>query len=58
MNSTITTMERIAINIRLNAELRDAIQAIAKKEGIPVTKLVLISLAKQYPELNDLVLKH
>lgn len=51
-------MDRIAINIRLKPELRDAIQAIAQKEGIPVSKLILVSLAKQYPELNDLVLRH
>lgn len=58
MNSTITSMERIAINIRVSSELRDALGELARKEGMPVSKLVLVSLAKQYPELNDIVLKH
>lgn len=59
MNSTITTMEkRNQLNIRLSNELRIAIQELADKENIPVSKLVLVSLAKQYPELNDLVLRH
>lgn len=58
MNSTITNVDRIAINLRLNAELKNAIQDIARKEGLPVSKLILVSLAKQYPELNDLILKH
>ena len=56
--STITSMDRIAINLRLSAELRDALQALAKREGIPVTKLIMVALAKQYPELNDIILKH
>lgn len=59
MNSTITGMEkRNQLNIRLSNELRIAIQELADKENIPVSKLVLVSLAKQYPELNDLVLRH
>lgn len=58
MNSTITNMERIAINIRVSNELREALNDLARRENVSVSKLVLVSLAKQYPELNDLVLKH
>lgn len=58
MNSTITNMERIAINIRVSNELREALNNLARRENVSVSKLVLVSLAKQYPELNDLVLKH
>lgn len=58
MSSTITSVDRIAINLRLSAELKNAIQDIARQEGLPVSKLILVSLAKQYPELNDLILKH
>lgn len=57
-NDIIATMEKIGINIKMTPELREALQDIAKREGIPVSKVVLVSLAEKYPELVPLIIKH
>lgn len=46
------------IQLRISRELQKALQEIAKAEGVPVTRLVLKALAKQYPELVDIIIKN
>lgn len=57
-NDILVQMEKIGINIKMSPELRQALQEIAQREGLPVSKLVLTSLAEKYPELVPLILKH
>lgn len=57
-NDILVQMEKIGINIKMSPELRNALQEIAQREGLPVSKLVLTSLAEKYPELVPLILKH
>lgn len=58
MNSTITTMDKIQLNIKVTPVLKDKIQDIAQRENAPVSKIILSALANKYPELLDDILKH
>ena len=51
-------MGRIQLPIKVTPELRDKLQQIAKREGLPVSKIILTSLANKYPELTETILKH
>lgn len=57
-NGIVISMDKTAITIRMSEELRLALQEVATREGLPVSKLVLTSLAEKYPELVPLILKH
>ncbi len=58
MNSTIVSMEKIQLNIKVTPVLKDKIQDIAHRENAPVSKIILSALANKYPELLDDILKH
>lgn len=51
-------MNKTMLTIRITQELKDELQEIAAKENMPVSKVVLSALAKQYPDLLDEILKH
>lgn len=57
-NGIVISMDKTAITIRMSEELLLALQEVATREGLPVSKLVLTSLAEKYPELVPLILKH
>ena len=57
-NDILIPMDRTVINIKISGELKEALQEISEREGLPVSKLVLTSLAVKYPELVDLIIKH
>ena len=57
-NDIVISMDKTAITIRMSEELRLALQEVATREGLPVSKLVLTSLAEKYPELVPIILKH
>jgi predicted transcriptional regulator len=50
-------MEKTQMNIKLSDELKIKLQEIAKRENMPVSKIVMSSLASKYPELVDLIIK-
>ena len=50
-------MEKTQLNIKLTEELKDKLQDIARNENMPVSKIVMSSLASKYPELVDLIIK-
>lgn len=59
MNSTIVNMKKDQlIQIKITPELKQALDKLATKQQIATSRLLLIAVAKQYPELVDLVLKH
>lgn len=59
MNSTITNMKKDQlIQIKVTPELKQALEQLATEQNIATSRLLLIAVAKQYPELVDLVLKH
>lgn len=58
-NDILTTMKKEAwIQLRISKELQKALQDISQREGLPITRVVLSALAKQYPELVDIILKN
>ena len=57
-NDMIMQMDKTVVNIKMSEELKMALQEIAIREGLPVSKLILTSLAEKYPELVSLILKH
>ncbi len=57
-NDTIIKMKEVYIQVRITKELQAKLQEISDREGLPVTKMVLTSLAQKYPELVDIILKH
>lgn len=53
------TMQKDAfIQVKISKELQKALQELAQVQGLPVSKLVLTSLAEKYPELVPIILKH
>jgi predicted transcriptional regulator len=50
-------MEKAQINIKLTDEVKDKLQQIARSENMPVSKVVMLSLATRYPELIEFILK-
>jgi uncharacterized protein (DUF1778 family) len=58
-NDTMQTMQKDAfIQVKISKELQKALQELAQVQGLPVSKLVLTSLAEKYPELVPIILKH
>jgi len=57
-NDILVQMERTLITIKISRELHTKLSEIAQREGLPVSKLVLTSLAEKYPELVPIILKH
>lgn len=59
MNSTIVNMRKDnAIQVRVSTDLKEKLQTVADKEHTTISRLLLLAVAKQYPELNDTILKH
>lgn len=50
-------MEKTQINIKLSDELKNKLQDIARQENMPVSKVIMTSLATRYPELIELIIK-
>ena len=50
-------MEKTQFNIKLSGELKDKLQDIARQENMPISKIIMMSLATRYPELIELIIK-
>lgn len=58
-NDILTTMKKDAlVQIKITPELKEKLQAIADEQGITLSRLFIVTIAKQYPELVDIILKH
>lgn len=59
VNDILPTMQKEAfIQVKISKDLQLALQELSRREGLPVSKLVLTSLAEKYPELIPIILKH
>lgn len=46
------------VQIKITPELKERLQKIADEQGITLSRLFIVTIAKQYPELVDIILKH
>lgn len=46
------------LQVRVTTDLKKKLEALAMRENTSVSRLLLVSIAKQYPELVDDILKH
>lgn len=54
----VTNVEKILLTIKMSPGLKEKLQTIADREGLPVSKVVLGALASKYPELVDEIVRH
>lgn len=55
----LSTMKKDAlVQIKITPELKDKLVEIAEQQGITVSRLFIVTIAKVYPELVDIILKH
>lgn len=57
-SDTLTAMDKLLLTIKITPGLKDKLQDIAEREHLPVSKVVLGSLASKYPELVDEIVRH
>ena len=54
----ISLVKHEVLSIRVNEELKLALQEVARKEYLSVSRVVFRALMKVYPELTDIITKN
>ena len=57
-DTLVHNMDKILLTIKMTPDLKEKLQQIADREGLPVSKVVLGALASKYPELVDKIVRH
>lgn len=57
-NDRMSLVKDDVLTIRINEELKLALQEVARQEHLPVSRVVLRALMKVYPELTDIITKN
>lgn len=58
ISGILSKVKTETLQVRVTTDLKKKLEALAMRENTSVSRLLLVSIAKQYPELVDDILKH